>query len=901
MVDFEGLYFQIIKNLKYYGENIRKLFGAFDEVGNEINAYIITDYLNTFIGTDSTDGCADADLEDRFKWITEQGDLSYDDYRKVLKAVVKLKLEGFNKDNLINLAKYFTTDELAGSVDVYENSVSGNYYLEDDFTGWDIGDDYLGIGTIIGGHLYSNHYFELDFGTKFVDGYKNTFERILLEIKPLWLTGLIVYSTGEFLDEYSYVRGTFSERFERNLDVSSVSTIGTVVDKDNTYDDTEESYAYFQPETVNYIIGTLTENFTILGGETVNIEAESGIDNLALTLGAGAYTALQIITDLNNLTPTYCVFEDSGGKVKVSTTNKDEYGYVKTLAGTLNAIIGFTTDQQQDNDVNNSIFGLGYYYGVDEVWLNRVVTVRILDHLYRNAVGIDDDNLIYTQFGTSTEGGDLTDSIDGRERYIFDVFDNTVPIISSNAEDYVFASDEHFIVRVVSDLGIYTEDVEILANTYTRNGIIEYLNDNFAKLKAIKSSSGYFSITSISGVDYIEIVENDANSILGFTAGDRAYSGERFELDTVYQYFYNLKSVYLVDADSQIDSTVVSYNDCIMGLDELMQLVYYDVTNNKLRYSYSDGLAWNNSDVESGYGKYCRMKIDGVGDLHTLYTKLDDSEIHYAIYDGSSWSIESVVSGDSYYDVDLSIDLDGNIVISYRCNSGGNDELYFMKRTDGVWGSEVLVKDSVTDDVGFFSKIIVDLDGNLYIIDCNNTTADVDSNFSDDVGATWDNTNIASPDVCEDLDAVIDSVGKLHVAVVDSSQTELLYIQYDQRWLAADVIRSNNDSEVAIEIDDNDCPHIISADNSSNNMYHDYDPTGGTGTWIGVSVVNGDTYHYMSFGLTDLRNPEVIYQENGSSLEWLRFIIGDKDMYAKYYVDEVWIGTHYTVSYDELI
>lgn len=213
----KDLFTNYITKMRYYGENIKKLYGAFDDFNEAVALELDKVYSYNLINECPADA-----INDRFKWIIPQGGFSADVYRDVLKAVINILIRGLSLNNLKVLLDVFSNN-----YSIYENSVSGLYLGEEEFYNeWILGQGILGVNTWLGSEAKS-YVNTVEIIFKDIKAPREDIERVLLKIKPLWQVYFLVYDLNNrnFVENWSYIVGSHINRYIR-YDFIPRGTIG---------------------------------------------------------------------------------------------------------------------------------------------------------------------------------------------------------------------------------------------------------------------------------------------------------------------------------------------------------------------------------------------------------------------------------------------------------------------------------------------------------------------------------------------------------------------------------------------------------------------------------------------------------------------------------------------------
>ncbi len=147
-----------------------------------------------------------------------------------------------------------------------------------------------------------------------------------------------------------------------------------------------------------------------------------------------------------------------------------------------------------------------------------------------------------------------------------------------------------------------------------------------------------------------------------------------------------------------------------LALDSLdqPQILYFDLSNNAIRYAAWQGAAWHTGEVDrAGHvGDYTSLAFDAAGTPHISYHDVDREQLKYATHIAGEWYNETVDASDGagLYS-SLALDGAGAPHISYQ--DGREFDLKYARWTGADW--EIVTVDSA-GDVGAHTSIAVDRD-----------------------------------------------------------------------------------------------------------------------------------------------------------------------------------------------
>jgi hypothetical protein len=195
---------------------------------------------------------------------------------------------------------------------------------------------------------------------------------------------------------------------------------------------------------------------------------------------------------------------------------------------------------------------------------------------------------------------------------------------------------------------------------------------------------------------------------------------------------------------------------------------YYSGGN--LTHAEWNGTAWEITriDTDGDVGGYTSIALDSDGHSHISYIDFTHLELKYAMWTGSSWSVETL---DSIHEDRTSIALDGSDnphIIYYDA------ELKYATWDDGEW-----VVETVDDagNVGLSSSMVLDGKSNPHISYCDSTVVSGKTlKYARLTGEGWKIETVDDEsDVCEHGSIDVENNGNTHMIYSDNKDGTLKY------------------------------------------------------------------------------------------------------------------------------
>lgn len=257
-----------------------------------------------------------------------------------------------------------------------------------------------------------------------------------------------------------------------------------------------------------------------------------------------------------------------------------------------------------------------------------------------------------------------------------------------------------------------------------------------------------------------------------------------------------------------IDDTGFFYHASIQLDSEQNPRVVYK-GNDVLKYAFSTGSSWQISAIDYVSPGELGFVLDTVNRPHVSYTVIDSGDLKYAFYDGTTWCIETVATGDIVNSANCSIDLD----------SLNRPHILFYGTPEGC------MRHAWKD------------------------------------GASWSFENIAAFAGTGSIEIVIDDLDQIHVCFFSAQTTNRQQLMYGRKiaddWVC-EVADVEIGSDCSMVIDNWGFAHIsyckagyfsiMGYTTKDENGWHPYD--------VDTYIYNG---HYSTIAVTHDRFPHMVY------------------------------------------
>jgi streptogramin lyase len=216
--------------------------------------------------------------------------------------------------------------------------------------------------------------------------------------------------------------------------------------------------------------------------------------------------------------------------------------------------------------------------------------------------------------------------------------------------------------------------------------------------------------------------------------------------------------------------------------------------------------SWQTETVDQAgdVGSYPSLAVDADGHPHISYCDQSNGRLKYAFYNGTSWAIETVDSGEKDEDVgwwsSLVLDSSGKPHISYYFE--GN--LRYAYKGSAEWQIQTVDGD---DYNGKYTSIALDSEGKPHI----SYWGEEDLRYARHDGSAWHTETVEIPGSGEagwDTSIAVDDNGHPHIS---SSKTagELWYATHNgSEWVFENICQALIDRSTTIKLDSAGHPHI---------------------------------------------------------------------------------------------
>jgi len=265
---------------------------------------------------------------------------------------------------------------------------------------------------------------------------------------------------------------------------------------------------------------------------------------------------------------------------------------------------------------------------------------------------------------------------------------------------------------------------------------------------------------------------------------------------------------YLSSTVETIDENALTFNSLALDASGNPAIAYWysDGTGNYLKLSYSDGTSWTSSVAEgvsdSSAGYLPSVAVDSEGNVHVAYYVVESDDLNYAVYDGTSWSIETVAStGDVGAFPSLALDSNGNAQIVYADNT--NDALMRASFDGSSWTTDVIASSA---GASFQGLLALDANDDPHVVYYDTVSQILQYAVFDVSWSSETVTGAATTILHFALD--LDAAGNPHVAYRDNDGLPQYASRSDSGWSTELVSSTALEFYPSLALDSHDYAHI---------------------------------------------------------------------------------------------
>jgi len=324
-------------------------------------------------------------------------------------------------------------------------------------------------------------------------------------------------------------------------------------------------------------------------------------------------------------------------------------------------------------------------------------------------------------------------------------------------------------------------------------------------------------------------------------------------------------------------------------------IVYYDATNENVKYAHWNGSAWETQQVAKSlpfetqfftYYTQTSMDLDSSDSPHVAYFDGAGS-LKYASLNGGVWEVQTVDSESGRW-VSLAIDSLDRPCIAYHAST--DNDLKYASLNGGVW--EVQTVDSSSNS-GEYVSLAIDSLSNPHIsyVEKNDETGFYKVKYAHKNGGQWEIKVVDQFGFISwgDTSIALDSADRPHIAYFDPKDEDLKYTRWDGSQWEIQIVDSYGwvGESLSIALDSFDRPRIAYFDREAEGSYdapfdvewgEDFIPTEDLlyaywdGDSWGLQIVdyNGSVGWYPSIVLDANRFPHIAYLGGNDDLKYAK-------------------------------
>ncbi len=243
--------------------------------------------------------------------------------------------------------------------------------------------------------------------------------------------------------------------------------------------------------------------------------------------------------------------------------------------------------------------------------------------------------------------------------------------------------------------------------------------------------------------------------------------------------------------------------------------------------------------INLGWGNPQRVdyEFDSSGNMHVIFNAGESNmavsnDPFHGVYDGSSWTIQLITNLNYIDEVDLFIDPNDDLHVSYKYDNGSFDDVVgYSTNKSGSWvSSNVVTGGSGTDEI-HDTHCVADSSGNAYII---YRREDNQNNAQDNYYLAGSSDSFASKTKILDgktdtkmyrlAGLEIDSSGDLHYAYSNSTDAESHYVtNASGSWVSTEITHGSHATVTAVDMRLENSTFYIASYQGSNYFFNSYD------------------------------------------------------------------------------
>lgn len=262
------------------------------------------------------------------------------------------------------------------------------------------------------------------------------------------------------------------------------------------------------------------------------------------------------------------------------------------------------------------------------------------------------------------------------------------------------------------------------------------------------------------------------------------------------------------------------YTDIALAPDGSPRIVYWD--NSGLGYAEKIGGSWNLEVPSTLPGLYNSIALDVAGNPRiSSYRQGADFDLYYAERNNGVWNVEAVATADAIGQwSSIALDAAGNPHIA--CRNITTSSLIHAERIDGVWSLDSLDPGGT----GLHTSIAVRSDGVIGISYYDQNDDEV--RYIERIGGVWGSPEVVAPTAGDPLDGeartslAFDPEGNPHISFTDGGLQILRHgTRENGTWIVENVTTFDDQGQYSsIALDSYGNPHVSYYDNTDGDLMY---------------------------------------------------------------------------------